>query len=81
MSTETPEQFTETTTLRDAWAAIRARLTRGESVTPDELVSAERLADAEVQIESSRRSRHERRQLEREQDAASKRADELAEKI
>lgn len=81
MTTENDTEFNETTTLRDAWEAIKARLSSGGDVTPDELVDAEKLAEAEVQIETARRSNHEKRKTKREQDAAAKRADELAKKI
>lgn len=80
MSSKTSEttEYVETTTWREKARALRDRLTGGGDVTPVELAEADQLAAAEAEVETSAKTRHERKREDRERAAAEKRADELA---
>lgn len=69
-SPATDDEFTEKRTWRDTLASLRDRLTGGEDVDQDELTTALTHATAEEEIESARRTRHDRKRLKASQDAA-----------
>ena len=76
--TETADEFTERRLWRDALDALMALVGRGQDVDPVELSETRARAEAEEQVETGRKTAHERKRERREQDAAAKRADEIA---
>ncbi|MBB1032623.1 hypothetical protein G6027_17450 [Dietzia sp. SLG310A2-38A2] len=80
-TTDHDAEFTERRTWRDALASIRDRIAGGDDVDPAELADTRVKADAETDIETVHRTRHERKMAQRAQEAAAVQADELAAKI
>lgn len=52
--------YTERHIFRDAWDALRDLISKGEDVDPAELADTRAKAEAEEQVETGRRSKHER---------------------
>lgn len=80
-TTDHDAEFTERRTWRDALASLRDRIAGGDDVDPAELADTRVKADAETDIETVHRTRHEQKMAKRAQEAAVVRADELAAKI
>lgn len=80
-TTDHDAEFTERRTWRDALASLRDRIAGGDDVDPAELADTRVKADAETDIETVHRTRHEQKMAKRAQEAAVARADELAAKI
>ena len=74
-------EYTERRFWRDLLDRILAALGRGEEVDAEELADVRSKATAEADVETARKTAHERKRERREQDAATKRADAMAEGI
>jgi len=77
-TTTTDDEYTERRFWRDLLDKIMAALGRGEEVDAEELADVRSKAEAETEVETARKTAHERKRERREQDAAAKRADEIA---
>ncbi|MCZ4539231.1 hypothetical protein [Dietzia maris] len=74
----TDDEYAERRFWRDLLDRILAALGRGEEVDAEELADVRSKAAAEEDVETARRSAHERRRTRKAQDAAAARADEIA---
>ena len=77
----TDDEYQERRFWRDLLDRILAALGRGEEVDAEELADVRTKAEAETEVEAARKTAHERKRERREQDAATKRADAMAEGI